>query len=311
MRRVPQSLISALAGVFLLSGVAMADGLPPAPPMETPSPGSITYAIGNNVTVAQVGWISDFVNEIAAEWTHTFGWTTSRPIIVRLYANGIQMASNFGYFRLMPLTNDELVDVSSRPGIGVLDARPPLPGGGNGGWVILINTNAGTVVGTPDAPASQTEIKGVLVHEMARAMLLDLAGPGGPPWFREGILDLITNSEVQGLANSEARLSAWSSARGSGTLPSLVGLDRNWNALISAPAGPVLDTPYAVADQAVFYLSQRVGGMPLIEVLRRASAGEDFEGALRQTTGLGLALLDDAYRAWTEAALIGSPATGS
>lgn len=289
------SLAAALAGAALFSTIALADS-PPAAGQPL-----FSVVIAGNVSPTQSASISGFANGVLTEWARLFGWTPRTPIMVRLYSAGVTMASDAGFYRGFPLTTDELVDVAARPGIGVRDARPLLPGGGTGGWIILLNVNPGNVVDVPPTPGvqpSQVELQGVLVHEMARAMINDLAGAGGPQWFREGILDIITNTKVLGLSMVNARLSAWFSANGSGTLPSVVTLDQNWQALISAPPGVPRDVPFAVSDQATFFLTQRVGLMPLIVALSQTSAGADFQTALRNNTGFDLTRLDTDYRAW-------------
>ena len=54
---------------------------------------------------------------------------------------------------------------------------------------------------------------------------------------------------------------------------------------------------YGVSYLSVEYLAEKVGGMPLLEVLRKTQRGESFETALQEVTGYSLDRLDREYRA--------------
>jgi hypothetical protein len=149
-----------------------------------------------------------------------------------------------------------------------------------------------TLVASSTPPA---QTRGSLVHDLALAMLDEMAGSGGPVWLREGLADLLANSKVAGMSEVNQRAAAWHTAAGSGVLPSVASLTHDWAGATSSSV-MVRDASYKVADQAVFFLSQRVGVPALISVLARASAGEDFEAVLREVTGLDLSELDSAYR---------------
>lgn len=311
MRNSAPVMCLLVIGLFMTSGMAFAQETPVQTfPSQTASPGSwqapppttLTVAAKNAQVAPEADATRTYVSGLLAEWGRTFGWTQSVPISVLVYRSGEIMGADVGWFRVFPLNSSEMNDASSRIGFTVRDARPIGPGGGMGGWIITLNANydrsidlASTVQTTTltTAPrgALSLEERGFLAHELAGIMLQDITGTGGQAWLRAGVADLIMNSEVQGLSVTATRQMALSSAAGGGTVPGPVTLTNSWDTL-SASGGPTGDAAYGMADATALFLVQRVGMQPVLSILRRTSAGEDFNTVLQQVTGLSVWQLD-------------------
>lgn len=300
MRRSVLSLGMAILCTLALTSAGFAQTAPNPTPTATP-----LVPTNPNISVVgknpagnadqQIPWYSNFVNGVAADWAKSFGWTVPRPVTINLYTSGIIMAADAGFYSVTPYGLDQLLTVANQPTVAVRDRRPVGPGGGNGGWIIGLNVNYTGNVTAIAATAPPTETQGWLVHDLALGMLQDVAGTGGPAWYREGLADLLANSRVPGMNEVDQRASAWHMAAGNNMLPSVSNINQNWDSL-TGTAGMTRDASYKVADQAVFLLSQKVGVPALVNVLQRTSAGEDFQSALQAVTGYNLDQLDSAYR---------------
>ncbi len=297
MKRLLLSLGLAAMCTLALSGAAFAQTAPTptAPPPPAPTNPNITVVSKNLNADGQVPWYSNFANTLAASWNKSFGWTVPRPVTINLYTSGIIMAADAGFYNVMPYSLDQLLTVANQPTVAVRDRRPIGPGGGNGGWIIGVNANYTGNVTQIASTTPPTETQGWLVHDMAIGMLQDVGGTGGPTWFREGLADLLANSTVPGMTEVGQRDAAWRTALGNNMLPSVANINSNWDSLTGTP-GMTRDASYKVADQAVFFLAQKVGVPALVGVLQKTSAGEDFQTALQAATGYNLTTLDSAYR---------------
>ena len=286
--------------VLSLTSVAFAQTAPdttaapaPAPP-SNPNISVVSKDRSGNADL-QIPWFANFANRVAADWNRSFGWTVPKPLTVNLYINGIIMAADAGYFSVSPMTIGQLINIANQPTVGVRDGRPIGPGGGNGGWIEGVNVNYTgrvTQIGTTTPPA---ETQGHLVHDLALGMMQDVAGAGGPAWFKEGLADLLANGTVPGMNEVNQRAQAWHTANGSGVLATVPTVNADWDNLVGT-SGLIRDSSFKVADQAVFFLAQKVGVPALVGILQRTSAGEDFESVLQSVTGYSLSQLDAAYR---------------
>ncbi len=311
MKKLILSLAAALLSLAVVSGPTFAQTIPTGavPFTGPPATGSplVTVAPRDLQVAAEADWTSRYVNGLVSQWHSTFGWTPSAPIETLIYRSGIIMASDVGFFRQMPLNVTEMGDANSRLGFTVRDTRPVMPGGGNGGWIITLNVNFDNALNPGSSNTTQNttltsgaltpEEQGFLVHELAGLMLQDVAGSGGAAqWLQAGTADLIMNSQVPGLSVTAARQAAASSAAASGTLPGPIALTNSWPFLSTAPAN-VSDAAYGVADQSAFLLMQKVGLLQVIDIIRRVSAGQDFNTVLQSTTGYTVQTLDSAVAA--------------
>ncbi len=297
MKRLLLSLGLAVMCTFALSGAAFAQTAPTPTPTPVPTNPNI-HVVGKDPAGnadGQIPWYSNFANTLAASWNKSFGWTVPRPLTINLYTSGIIMAADAGFYNVMPYSLDQLLTVANQPTVAVRDRRPIGPGGGNGGWIIGVNVNYTGIVSQIAATTPPTETQGWLAYDMATGMLQDVAGTGGPTWFRVGLADLLANSTVPGMVEVGQRDSAWRMALGNNMLPSVANINSNWDSLMGADQ-MTRDATYKVADQAVFFLAQKVGVPALVGVLQKTSAGEDFQTALQAATGYNLTTLDSAYR---------------
>ncbi len=299
MKRLLLSLGLAAMCTLALSGAAFAQTATNPAPTPTPAPANPNISVVDKDLAhnadGQIPWYSNFANTLAPSWNKSFGWTVPRPVTINLYTSGIIMAADAGFYSVVPYSLNQLLTVANQPTVAVRDMRPIGPGGGNGGWIIGVNVNYTGNVTQIASTTPPTETQGWLVHDMAIGMLQDVGGTGGPTWFREGLADLLANSTVPGMVEVEHRDAAWRMALGNNQLPSVSNINANWDSLMgSSPM--IRDASYKVADQAVFFLAQKVGVPALVGVLQKTSAGEDFQTALQAATGYNFATLDSAYR---------------
>jgi hypothetical protein len=300
MRRLMLSLGMAITCALALVSTGFAQTAPSgAAPAATAAPTNPNIIVQSKDPAGNadplIPWFSSYANSVASDWKVSFGWNVPKPLTINLYTMGILMASDAGFYSVMPISIEQLIDMSNQPTIGVRDNRPTGPGGGNGGFIIGVNVNFTGVYSTIATSTVPTETQGSLVHGMALGMLQDVAGTGGPQWFREGLADLLANSRVPGMNEVGERATAWHMEDGSGILPTVPTVNQSWNDLTARP-GPMKDATYKVADQVVFFLSQKYSVPQLVGILQRTSAGENFETALQSVTGYDLSQLDSAYR---------------
>ncbi len=132
-----------------------------------------------------------------------------------------------------------------------------------------------------DAP----DVQRTLRHELAHLALHDRIRVRVPLWFDEGYAGWAAG-EWERLGGLELNLAV---ARGA--VPELSALDGE---LRRSPGsvGPA----YALAMSAVLELARRHPDARLEPLLARLAAGEEFETAVRATTGLPLTRFEDAWR---------------
>ncbi|HTC24572.1 MAG TPA: hypothetical protein VK688_09430 [Gemmatimonadales bacterium] len=133
--------------------------------------------------------------------------------------------------------------------------------------------------------ADAGDLRRTLRHELAHLALHARVAVRVPLWFDEGYAALAAG-EWERLGGLELNLTV---ARGA--VPDLDQLD---GALRGTAAAA--DAAYALAMSAVLELIRRTPGSSLDPLLRRLVAGEDFEDAVRATTGLSLARFEDDWR---------------
>lgn len=136
--------------------------------------------------------------------------------------------------------------------------------------------------GLADAPAH--EVRRVLTHEYAHALLRAVGGPRVPIWLHEGFAQV-----AEGRARADARRELTRAAT-----PPLGRLARSFTSEADPARVRVL---YAAACDLVHDLLGRGGAPLLADLLDRLGRGEELEPALRAVYGLGLDELDAAWRA--------------
>ncbi|HEX2924426.1 MAG TPA: hypothetical protein VHS28_10430 [Chloroflexota bacterium] len=261
-------------------GGAVVAGAPPAaPPIFEPVVKAMDEQSGKAADAVTV-----LLKAVDQEWARVWGWQPSKPTTIYLYFDGDQMADGFSVISGQPLTGVRRNDLS-RGAAGIMTVD-----GGTGGWAVMLNLG-----GHYGARESDEYIKAVLVHEYTHVMQADVAGATGPAWFREGMAELNAYVKAPGAVRYFDRPSFVSWYRQLGKLPTLSYLQDNWQKL--ERTGEMEQVIYGVSYLAVEYLSEKVGGMPLLEVLRKTANGEAFEMALQETTGYSLDRLDREYRA--------------
>lgn len=259
----------------------------PAPPPPPPA-SSQTYSpdvramdsesAGLGVTV------KNFAAEVDSEWARVWGWRPHRPTTVYLYYDGYRLATGMNEILGSNLSwwDMERIATTNIAARGH-DIR-------TGGWAILMHVNYRW--GLDDWEATT---KATFLHEYAYLMMMEIAGDAGPQWFREGFAQWITYNKVSSTSSEQSVIDYTSRAKKNGTLPALHTLTSSWSTVISS-SSQNLETAYGVSYLAVKYLTQKVGGMPPLQVLQRTAAGENFETALSALTGYNLNTLNGEYR---------------
>ena len=138
-----------------------------------------------------------------------------------------------------------------------------------------------TVLLRADAP----DLRRTLRHELAHLALHDRVHVRVPLWFDEGFAGWAAG-EWERLGGLELNLAV---ARGA--VPGLGALDGALRRS-QASVGP----GYALAISAVLELARRHPDNSLAPLLNRLAAGEEFEAAVRATTGLSLTEFEDGWR---------------
>jgi len=137
--------------------------------------------------------------------------------------------------------------------------------------------------------------KHLLTHEYTHVMQSDAAGGLGPTWFQEGMAELAAFVEVPEATPYLDRSRYVAGSLDRGDLPSLRSLQTGWQEMVKS-GGERGQLAYGMSYLAVKYLSDNVGGMPLLQVLERTGRGEQFESALQSVTGYTVDRLDTEYR---------------
>ncbi len=260
---------------------------PPAPPAAAPI-STQTYSPDVKAMDAESGgpgvMVRDFVQVIDEEWARVWGWRPHRPTTVYLYYDGYRLATGMNEILGSGLSYADMdrvatTNVSAR---GV-DRR-------TGGWAILMHLSYRW--GEDDWEATT---KATFLYEYTHLMMTDLVGGAGPQWFREGFAQWSTYNKVGGTISERSVTDYTAQAKKDGSLPSLQTLQSSWPEVI-ASSPQKLETAYGASFLAVKYLTQKVGGMPPLQVLQRTAAGEDFESALQAVTGYNLNILNGEYR---------------
>jgi peptidase MA superfamily protein len=181
------------------------------------------------------------------------------------------------------------------PGLGPVDPGPirlivvpdsrrldSLTGGRAPSW--------GAAIALPDAHtillrADAGDLSQTLRHELAHLALHRKVQGRVPLWFDEGYAGWAAG-EWERLGSLELNLSVvW------GAIPDLRSLD---GALRGAPS--TADAAYALAVSAVLELARRNPSGTLEPLLSSLSAGEDFDAAVRKTTGLTIGRFEESWQ---------------
>ena len=268
----------------------------PAPPPPTATPVPPTPAPPTNRTYApdvkgmddQAGahgvMVKSFLQSVDQEWLRVWGWRPHKPTTVYLYTDGWGFAGGYAQITGASMSWDDMERMAT---LGAV-AR------GNdtltGGWAIFMNLNY--KYGTEDW---ESTMQALLLHEYTYIFETDLAGDAGPQWFREGVAEWSAYSKVTDSPAEKSVVYYAGVALKNGSLPSLLTLNSSWNETVNS-SSVSSEAAYGASYLAVKYLASRVGGMPLMQALQRAAAGEDFDTALQRATGYSIARLESEYR---------------
>ena len=181
------------------------------------------------------------------------------------------------------------------PGLGTVDPGPirlivvpdsrrldSLTGGRAPSW--------GAAIAVPDVHtillrADAGELSQTLRHELAHLALHRKVQVRVPLWFDEGYAGWAAG-EWERLGSLELNLSV-----ASGAIPDLRGLD---GALRGSSS--TADAAYSLAMSAVIELARRNPTGKLDPLLADLSSGEDFEEAVRRTTGLTMSRFEETWQ---------------
>jgi hypothetical protein len=148
----------------------------------------------------------------------------------------------------------------------------------------------GVAIAVPEAStillrADAGDLPQTLRHELAHLALHRAVRVRVPLWFDEGYAGWAAG-EWERLGFLELNLSVVR-----GAIPDLKTLD---GALRGAPS--TADAAYALAVSAVLELARRNPSGSLDPLLSRLAAGEDFEAAVRETTGLPIGRFEENWQ---------------
>ncbi|MGE5619519.1 MAG: hypothetical protein ACM3US_09705 [Sphingomonadaceae bacterium] len=259
----------------------------PAPPAPTPMPlGSYSPDVKamDDESGGRGVMVKTFLQEVEAEWARVWGWRPRRPTTVYLYFDGYRMANGMSQILGLDLSPSDIDRVAITNAVARGVDR------GTGGWAILMNLSYRS--GQEDW---EETTKANLLHEYGYVMESDLFGEAGPQWYREGFAQWIAYSRVPGTIAEKSVVAYASSFKERNTLPTLMALNSDWNGILNS-SSESYQAAYGASFLALKYLSGRVGGMPLLQVLERTAAGEAFESALQNATGYTLSKLEGEYR---------------
>lgn len=152
------------------------------------------------------------------------------------------------------------------------------------GWVAGLYDGKIRVPAQGLATAPVHEVRRVLTHEYAHALLRALGGPGVPAWLHEGFAQV-----AEGRTRADAR-----QALAGAVAPDLATLARSFAGEADAGRARVL---YAAACDLVHDLLGRGGAPLLADLLDRLRRGDTVDEAARAVYGLALDELDAAWRA--------------
>jgi hypothetical protein len=146
----------------------------------------------------------------------------------------------------------------------------------------------------PDSKTNrQFVMRQVVPHELAHAFMQDWLGPHLnelPRWFNEGYA---TNNELEGLSTELRR------ARDLAQMNMLDRVDNldNFGAIARGTSETVANW-YSEATSLVTFLYDRYGVGSVGSIVEKLKAGQDFEQALQETTGVTLREFEQAWREW-------------
>jgi hypothetical protein len=255
---------------------------PPAPPPPPASARTYTPEVRSMDVESggPGGVVRRLVVEIDAEWARVWGWRPARPTTVYLFVGGYHMVEGLPAILGRPLSADQRQDYERN--VAAFYTEDAL----TGGWAIVLNIANG--MGTPEW---ETLTKGMLVRQYSYLMQREVANSAGPVWFREGLARLSANPMAPSDPALREETTRMYEARKTGTLPTLKRLHADWAGTVSISTGTA-SAARGLSFLAVSILAERVGGGPLMEVLRRTAGGEDFETALRAVAGYSVDQLD-------------------
>ncbi len=300
MKKLVLSANMAIVGVFLMVGMAFAQTVPGAPAtgMSAPASGGspVTVIAGDSGSADVGGWAPGFVQSLYSNWSKAYGWTPTQPIAIHLYEGGHDFAYGVSALNGSPLTSTELSSLAASGISGITVSTPR-------GMAIAFNL-AASDFGSPIGGAYwMTQAKGALAEQLAMVMLQDTAGTGGSPWLRQGLADYLANTAVPGIQSVFTRSQAYNMAVGQKLAPDVLSINQDWTSLTSGTPTTSITAPTAIelrdaafweADQTVGYLVSRVGAPKVVDMLKMASSGQNFETVLQSTTGLTLNALNSA-----------------
>jgi hypothetical protein len=133
--------------------------------------------------------------------------------------------------------------------------------------------------------ADEGELARTLRHELAHLALHEAVAVRVPLWFDEGYASWAAG-EWERLGTLELNLTVVR-----GAVPSLTGLD---GALRGSPSSA--DAAYALAVSAVAELARRNPTGTLAPLLSRLQAGQDFDAAVQETTGLAVGRFEQEWQ---------------
>ncbi len=228
--------------------------------------------------------VEEFLRELDGKWARIWGWQPRRPVTVYLYFDGYRMADGVISISGLPM------DPGRREEIAATTAGLKARDGQTGGWAIFMNLKRYYAT---DRWAIR--VRHLLTHELTHVMQSDVAGAAGPTWFHEGMAEVAAFVEVPEALPFLGRTKYVTHQRDLGELPSLRELQDKWQELMKY-RDERSQMAYGMSYLAVKYLADRVGGMPLLQVLASTAKGKSFEVALLEITGYSVDQLDAEYR---------------
>lgn len=228
--------------------------------------------------------VKTFIQEIDGEWARAWGWRPHRPVTIYLYTSGFGLAQGLTQITGAVLSPEDFQRIATTNAVARGTDR------NTGGWAILMNLDYR--YGEDDWEFS---VKSLLLNEYSQILMDDLAGGAGPEWFRIGFAQWSSYNRVQDSESERSAVGYAAVYNRDRKLPSLMTLASSWSEVVNRSGGDA-QAAYGASYLSVKYLANRVGGMPLLQALQRAAAGETFDSALQGATGYSTQRLDSEYR---------------
>jgi tetratricopeptide (TPR) repeat protein len=145
------------------------------------------------------------------------------------------------------------------------------------------------------APARDPELRQVLYHEYAHAVIYGLTRGNIPTWLNEGLAVKAEGTGGTGHGRQERLLAR---VRAAARQEALIPLARLNDSFLGMSSTPKAALAYAQSYAAAEFLSSRYGSGVIAQLLRRLGEGLPFPAAAAETFGSSVEQIEAAWHDW-------------